>query len=194
MAQIKNCSVDGCERDAKERGWCHGHYQRWKRLGHVQADRPLGRRTEAVCVVEGCERSIYARRLCSPHYRRQMNGGTTRSEVPVRRPPENRHINHGYAIVTVPVEMRHLTFGDSQAFEHRYVMAQELGRPLWPDESVHHRNGDRLDNRPTNLELWSRWQPSGQRIQDKVAYAIELLQRYAPEMLKARRRGPSTTC
>ena len=143
-------------------------------------------------MVEDCERSIYARRLCSPHYRRQMKGGTTRADVPVRRPPQNRHVNHGYAIVTVPVEMRYLTLGESQALEHRYVMAQQLGRALWPDESVHHRNGNRLDNRATNLELWSRWQPRGQRIQDKIAYAVELLERYAPETLKARVGGPST--
>jgi hypothetical protein len=86
-------------------------------------------------------------------------------------------------MVAVPREMRFLTGGDNQSLEHRYVMAQVLNRPLWPDESVHHRNGDRLDNRPENLELWSRWQPRGQRVEDKVHYAVELLLRYAPERL-----------
>jgi hypothetical protein len=65
-------------------------------------------------------------------------------------------------------------------------MAQLLNRPLWPDESVHHRNGDRLDNRPENLELWSRWQPRGQRVTDKVQWAVEILARYAPEKLAER--------
>jgi hypothetical protein len=57
-------------------------------------------------------------------------------------------------------------------------MEEILGRHLSSDETVHHRNGVRDDNRPRNLELCIPPQPTGVRVQDAVEWAREILRRY----------------
>lgn len=62
--------------------------------------------------------------------------------------------------------------------EHRVVW-EEIHGPLLPGQNIHHKNGVRHDNRPENLELWDTTQPKGQRVEDKLAFAREMFERYA---------------
>lgn len=187
----RTCRAEGCDRLAVTRGWCHVHYLRWVRTGDDRPDEPLRRPGAPVCAVDGCSNLNHARGLCSTHVRRLHAQGDVNAGLPVRATGVEGYVHRsGYRVVPVPAEMRHLTGGVTNVLEQQLVMSVVLDRPLLPDEVVHHRNGDRLDNRPANLELWSTAQPKGQRVEDKVAFAREILSRYGsqePGMPRARR-------
>ena len=191
-ARVKyvGCSVEGCESDHLAKGLCSMHYARQRNWGTTdavgvgQGKRPS--RYPDTCTVPGCAtptrkggvRIQTGLGMCRPHFTAFKKHGDPLKYVP--RPERTNHVDsNGYRVVNNPFP------GPRQTGEHRAVMMQHLGRQLVPGENVHHINGDRLDNRLENLELWNTSQPAGQRIPDKVAHALEILALYAPDRLVA---------
>ena len=174
------CSVDNCSHLHLARGYCSTHYRRWHKHGDVLADVPVRSvLADLVCNVETCARLAKANGMCNKHYLRVRRVGST--VLPERHHDAQWINDDGYIVCHKPRHSMSSKVGN--VFEHRLIMAKSLGRDLTSDENIHHRNGDRADNRIENLELWSRRQPSGQRVEEKVSWAIEILRLYQPESL-----------
>ena len=165
------CRVEGCQKEIryKRAQLCGMHYARINRNGNVDLIRKFGRN---VCFIEGCNREIHGNEMCQTHYMRERRGHEVAAPINTPAPKGEGHISkYGYRVI------------NGKVLEHRAVMAAALDRDLIKNETVHHMNGNRLDNRIENLELWSSAQPSGQRVKDKVDFAIQILALYAPEAL-----------
>ena len=171
----KECEREGCQLPVSGAGLCARHYSAAFRSGHR-----AGGRKARVCEVDGCDGPVRSRNYCESHYNKWRRRGTPTPE-PRPMPAKKKSTRDGYVYLHAPDSPMRNNKG--YVAEHRLVMAERLGRPLVKCENVHHINGVKDDNRPANLELWNTYQPAGQRVPDKVAWAEEILRLYAPDRL-----------
>ena len=97
-----------------------------------------------ICSLAWCDRPHYALGYCHTHYVRHRRGLPL--EPPIkphrkrRQPRTTRYKDRrGYIRVYRPDHPNAVGLG--WVYEHVLVMSQLLGRPLYPDEQVHHRSG-----------------------------------------------------
>lgn len=161
------CRVPGCGLPSHRgnQSWCSSH----------TSNRPQ-QPGDKKCKSNVCSNAATARGVCANHYNYLRRGKDIHVKISPRG--SNKYLWN--------TELRGYVRGyvdgpDGKVvnvFQHRWVMEQHLGRPLRRGENVHHINGDRADNRIENLELWLVSQPAGQRLEDKLEWARQLLRDY----------------
>lgn len=81
----------------------------------------------------------------------------------------------GYLVVTLSYNNKRINYLIHKLVVEAFITQREL----FSEENVHHKNGDKTDNRINNLELWAKYQPPGQRVEDLILFAKQILERYA---------------
>ena len=98
-----------------------------------------------LCRIAGCKSRVHGNDLCAKHYTRDLRHG----DPAIRKRNANGEggISRGYRMIHV---------NGRRTPEHRYVMECRLGRPIGPDEIVHHKDENKLNNHPKNLMVLKR--------------------------------------
>jgi hypothetical protein len=149
------CTVEGCENRVNGHGYCLKHYQQMWNAG-IEIPGANWKR----CEVDGCERFARSKGYCVKHYFRWKKYGDP-LYLKIAEAGEGHVNKQGY---------RKIKVNGKSVSEHRLVMEKHLGRELRSNETVHHRDGERLNNDITNLELWIGNHGSGSRADEGVAH------------------------
>lgn len=187
IANSKECKVEGCGREPKNKGYCWAHYYRIRR--HGNAGVPYLLNTGGICYVEGCNRKIYARGYCNMHYQRVVNHGDAgppqrliaevMGDCAVKGCENKSNSGAGYCSMhydrfkkcgdvgavgrlrrkcgegTITKD-NYVAVGDKEDNKHlmhRTLAEKAIGKPLPKGAVVHHVDGNRLNNDPSNLVI-----------------------------------------
>lgn len=145
---MAKCSIDGCNKKSVCLGFCGMHHTRFRRHGD-----PLITKKKSYsgvkCSHVDCEKQANWNGWCARHAMRIQRYGNADYVTPEderRRRCREAQPRLGQLKPTTYTKYlgRHL---------HRQIAENKLGRPLRFGEIVHHIDGDKRNNDPSNLEV-----------------------------------------
>ena len=183
---VTPCKLPACDRPrGSALGFCAMHARRWHKglrgkdlVRRVKYHRRGSSGPREWCCLPGCKEPPWSAKsagmrgiLCQLHgdrWARGLRGHDLRK--PIQAQAGRKRVNPGGYV--------EYNENGRTVLEHRAIIERILGRGLLPAETVHHINGDRADNRPVNLELWSSNHPKGQRVTDLLSWARSIIATY----------------
>ena len=125
----------------------------WCEIVFLKYEKRLGKRN--FCS-KACVNKHRSKKLNPEGYQRKWNAGHLSEYNRKNNPSKMRNETR------VKIREAHLGKGEGKAYkkifrrhEHRVIAEQKIGRKLKPGEVVHHIDGDKLNNDPKNLMVFS---------------------------------------
>jgi len=105
------------------------------------------------CSIEGCNKPANSHGMCGMHAQRMRRYGDPHYVTPEHQRRANNRAAQLARVDSVKPDTYRKRHG---RHEHRVIAEQMIGRPLMPGEIVHHIDGDKQNNDPSNLQVMTQ--------------------------------------
>ena len=152
------CTMEGCDRPHKARGYCSTHYMQFKRgITPVGPIRPRVSEKPPECAEDGCHDPVKAQGLCKMHYQRLLRHGHTMyrdRKTPAKPCAIETCDNHSYAKGLCHahyVKQRKWQAAGVDAARYQEMLAAQGGVCAICSQPETHRDG--LTGKPKDLAI-----------------------------------------